>query len=168
MRSPVDLEVRAAPPDRGRLDAVVHVLETEAGIPVDKTLVVGPVPQSDLFRDVSQPGAEPAKRCRQVARVTTRSRRAGRCRAFPTEQERDRGDQNRNEWVFAWRSHDPSIAGFYPFYSADGCTVAFGDVTGGRVNDFGGLAGYGSSQPFYFFGFPPIYGTNGVFYSNGC
>jgi hypothetical protein len=61
----------------------------------------------------------------------------------------------------------PTYGGFYPFYSAVGCTGTFGDVTGPGVNDFGGVAGYGPSVP-VFTGTTAFYGTNGAFYTNKC
>jgi hypothetical protein len=67
----------------------------------------------------------------------------------------------------------PTWGGFYPFYSAAGCTGSFGDVTGAGVNDFGGVAGYGptiagpvpqyTKQPE-----PPLYGVNAAVYTNSC
>jgi hypothetical protein len=61
----------------------------------------------------------------------------------------------------------PTYGGFYPFYSAAGCTAAFGDVTGKGVNDFGGIAGYGPTVA-VFTGTTAFYGTNGAFYTNRC
>jgi hypothetical protein len=61
----------------------------------------------------------------------------------------------------------PTYAGFYPFYSNATCDAVFGDVTGTGVFNFGGDAGYGSSQP-AFIGTTVVFGTNGAFYSNSC
>jgi hypothetical protein len=61
----------------------------------------------------------------------------------------------------------PTWGGFYPFYSAAGCTGTFGDVTGSGVNDFGGVAGYGPTVPVYTLS-TALYGTNGAFYNNTC
>jgi hypothetical protein len=61
----------------------------------------------------------------------------------------------------------PTWSGFYPFYSAVGCTGTFGDVTGKGVNDFGGVAGYGHTVPVYTLS-TALYGTNGAFYTNRC
>jgi hypothetical protein len=62
----------------------------------------------------------------------------------------------------------PTFGGFYPFYSASGCTATFGDVTGKGANDFGGIAGYGPTVARYFGTSTPAYGTNGAFYTNRC
>ncbi len=61
----------------------------------------------------------------------------------------------------------PTWGGFYPFYSAVGCTGTFGDVTGAGVNDFGGVAGYGPTVPVYTLS-TALYGGNGAFYTNSC
>jgi hypothetical protein len=61
----------------------------------------------------------------------------------------------------------PTWGGFYPFYSAAGCTGTFGNVTGAGVNDYGGVAGYGPSVPSYTLS-TVFYGGNGAFYSNSC
>jgi hypothetical protein len=61
----------------------------------------------------------------------------------------------------------PTYGGFYPFYSAVGCTATFGDVTGTGVNDFGGIAGYGPSVPDFTLS-TAVWGTNGAFYTNTC
>ena len=61
----------------------------------------------------------------------------------------------------------PTYAGFYPFFSANGCTTVFGDVTGPGIQDFGGDAGYGTSVP-VFSGPTAIYGGIGAFYTNSC
>jgi hypothetical protein len=61
----------------------------------------------------------------------------------------------------------PTYGGFYPFYSAVGCTAAFGDVTGRGVTDFGGIAGYGPTVGILS-GRETLYGTNGAFYTNSC
>ena len=61
----------------------------------------------------------------------------------------------------------PTYAGFYPFFSAAGCSAVFGDVTGTGINDFGGDAGYGTSVP-VFSGSQAIYGGIGAFYTNSC
>jgi hypothetical protein len=59
----------------------------------------------------------------------------------------------------------PTYGGFYPIYSAAGCTATFGDVTGKGVNDFGGIAGNGPTVA-VFTGPTAFYGTNGAFYTN--
>ena len=61
----------------------------------------------------------------------------------------------------------PTYAGFYPFYSAAGCTAVFGDVSGPGIQDFGGDAGYGTSVP-VFSGTVAIFGGLGAFYTNTC
>jgi hypothetical protein len=61
----------------------------------------------------------------------------------------------------------PTWGGFYPYYSAAGCTGTFGDVSGTGVNDFGAVAGYGPSVPSYTLS-TVFYGGNGAFYSNTC
>jgi hypothetical protein len=61
----------------------------------------------------------------------------------------------------------PTWGGFYPFYSAAGCTGTFGDVTGAGVNDYGGVAGYGGSVPSYTLS-TVFYGGNGATYTNTC
>jgi hypothetical protein len=61
----------------------------------------------------------------------------------------------------------PTWGGFYPYYSAAGCTGTFGDVTGGGVNNFGGVSGYGPTVPVYTLS-TALYGTNGATYTNTC
>lgn len=61
----------------------------------------------------------------------------------------------------------PTWGGFYPYYSVAGCTGTFGDVHGAGVNDFGGVAGYGSTVPVFTLS-TALYGTNGAFYTNTC
>lgn len=69
-------------------------------------------------------------------------------------------------------SQVPTWGGFYPFYSAAKCTGTFGNVRGGGVNDFGGVAGYGPNipgpVPTYIPDAVPLYGVNAAFYTNSC
>jgi hypothetical protein len=61
----------------------------------------------------------------------------------------------------------PTFSGFYPYFSTKGCTAAFGNVHGTGWNTYGGVLGYGGTQP-SFQGTIALWITNGAYYTNSC